>query len=159
MITEKAISVEKKWALPISKLENEHSERELAAWEAGKKEGVSELQRGLNTLMKTNLDVAWAITSDLIKVIKKKKVKRPLVKLRINNFDSFDILVLIPEDIFHSDESDSIYSAITKIENDCVDLNIHFSLIGENVNTDIELMDLEGFTYNYLYNEPRSRKS
>jgi hypothetical protein len=156
---EKSASVDNKWEIPVSKIENERSDREIAAWEEGKRDGLTEYQRGLNLLMKANLNIAYSITSKLIDVVKRKRIVKPEVKLRINSFDCFDIILLIPEDIFHSEKSDSIYSEITKLEKDCGDLNLHFSLIGFSQNTDYGLINLEGFTYNYVYNEPRTRKS
>lgn len=157
MNLEKTSSIVEKWALPVSKEENIKSDREIAAWEEGKKDGITELQRGLNTLLKTNMSMAWTLASSLIDSVKEKEIIKPAIKLRVNTFDCFDILVLIPENILHSDDSDSIYSLISELEqiNPDSDMKIHFSLIGVNENTDQGLMEVEGFTYNYVYkNEP-----
>lgn len=145
----------KNWTITPSQSpkDNLHtSDKLIEAYELGVQIGISKNDKLIYDKLISNLNNAGDITGKLINHLKKINFNPQSAHLRINSFDDFTVLLVLPEENFLSDQIYSVYNHITNIEEESREdfFNITFSISDFQTEFNESLASTEGFHLTFL---------
>lgn len=92
------------------------SDHVIDAYLTGKKEALEQTERLIFDKLKSNINNSGSHTNEILKYLKKEKFNPIGAYLKINSWDDFSILLILPENEFLSDNIYSVYDYLTKLE-------------------------------------------
>ncbi len=92
------------------------SDHVIDAYLTGKKEALEQTEKLIIEKLKTNINNSGSHTNEILKHLKKQKFNPIGAYLKINSWDDFSILLILPENEFLSDKIYSVYNYLTELE-------------------------------------------
>ena len=92
------------------------SDHVIDAYLTGKNEALEQTEKLIIDKLKTNINNSVSHTNEILKHLKKQKFNPIGAYLKINSWDDFSILLILPENEFLSDKIFSIYDYLTNLE-------------------------------------------
>jgi hypothetical protein len=105
------------WELTSPKDKLFSSDHVIDAYLKGKNDGLEQQQRLIIEKLVSNINKAGKDTTDILSFLKKKKLNPISAYLRINSWDDFSILVILPQEEFLDKKMLSVYDYISELEN------------------------------------------
>ncbi|MCZ2129327.1 MAG: hypothetical protein LC109_03570 [Bacteroidia bacterium] len=105
------------WELTSPKDKLFSSDHVIDAYLKGKNDGLEQQQRLIIEKLVSNINKAGKDTTDILSFLKKKKLNPISAYLRINSWDDFSILVILPQEEFLDKRMLSVYDYISELEN------------------------------------------
>lgn len=105
------------WELTSPKDKLFSSDHVIDAYLKGKNDGLEQQQRLIIEKLVSNINKAGKHTTDILSFLKKKKLNPISAYLRINSWDDFSILVILPQEEFLDKKMLSVYDYISELEN------------------------------------------
>lgn len=84
--------------------------------EVAKKEALEQTEKLIIEKLKANINNSGSHTNEILKHLKKQKFNPIGAYLKINSWDDFSILLILPENEFLSDKIYSVYNYLTELE-------------------------------------------
>jgi len=98
------ISAPANWEFTSPKDKTISSDHVIDAYLKGKKEGLEQAQKLMLDRLTQNINKSGIYTTELLNFLKKKKLNPISAFLKINSWDSFKVLLILPEKEFLSDK-------------------------------------------------------
>ncbi|HSD05778.1 hypothetical protein [Flavobacterium sp.] len=92
------------------------SDHVIDAYLTGKNEALEQTEKLIIDKLKTNINNSGSHTNEILKHLKKQKFNPIGAYLKINSWDDFSILLILPENEFLSDKIFSVYDYLTNLE-------------------------------------------
>lgn len=92
------------------------SDHVIDAYLTGKNEALEQTEKLIVDKLKTNINNSGSYTNEILKYLKKQKFNPIAAYLKINSWDDFSILLILPENEFLSDKIYSVYDYLTNLE-------------------------------------------
>jgi len=112
----------------------------IDAYLKGKNEGLEQQQRLIIEKLVSNIDKSGKYTTEVINFLKKKKLKPIAAFLKINSWDDFETLIIVPEKDFLNEKMLEVYKFISNLESrvseDMYQLEISFCNQDEKIDED-----------------------
>lgn len=105
------------WELTSPKDKLFSSDHVIDAYLKGKNDGLEQQQRLIIEKLVSNITKAGRDTTDILSFLKKKKLNPISAYLRINSWDDFSILIILPQVEFLDKKMLSVYDYISELEN------------------------------------------
>jgi hypothetical protein len=105
------------WELTSPKDKLFSSDHVIDAYLKGKNDGLEQKQRLIIEKLVSNINKAGKDTTDILSFLKKKRLNPISAYLRINSWDDFSILVILPQEEFLDKKMLSVYDYISELEN------------------------------------------
>jgi hypothetical protein len=105
------------WELTSPKDKLFSSDHVIDAYFKGKNDGLEQQQRLIIEKLVSNINKAGKHTTDILFFLKKKKLNPISAYLRINSWDDFSILVILPQEEFLDKKMLNVYDYISELEN------------------------------------------
>jgi hypothetical protein len=105
------------WELTSPKDKLFSSDHVIDAYLKGKNDGLEQQQRLIIEKLVSNINKAGKNTSDILSFLRKKKLNPISAYLRINSWDDFSVLIILPQDEFLDKKMISVYNYISELEN------------------------------------------
>ena len=123
----------------------------IDAYLKGKEEGIKQKGKLILNKLKENAERTTGATGKVFNFLHKKKFNPIAAYLRLNSWDSLDILITIPEKEFISEKLLTVYSFVSRLENELETdfYNITFSFADEEDDFDREHLVSDGFVLRY----------
>lgn len=118
----------------------------INAYHTGKKVGVAQHDAIYKEKFHSNFQQATTLAEKLFSFLTEKHFNPFIAKLRAKNIDIFDVVVIVDENAYYTDEFDSAYELAHQLRQNSISqifsINFYKSL-------DTSLMASDGFTWNY----------
>jgi hypothetical protein len=105
------------WELTSPKDKLFSSDHVIDTYLKGKNDGLEQQQRLIIEKLVSNINKAGKNTSDILSFLRKKKLNPISAYLRINSWDDFSVLIILPQDEFLDKKMISVYNYISELEN------------------------------------------
>jgi hypothetical protein len=139
------------WELTSPKDKLFSSDHVIDAYLKGKNDGLEQQQRLIIEKLVSNINKAGKNTTDILSFLKKKKLSPISAYLRINSWDDFSILVILPQKEFLDKKMLSVYDYISELENKVDEdmYHIQVSVCDTEDNIDENYVRSDGFALKY----------
>lgn len=123
----------------------------IDAYLTGKKEALEQTEKLIVEKLKTNIDASGRYTNDILKNLKANSFNPIGAYLKINSWDSFSILLIIPEEEFLNSKIYSIYNYLTNLENEVNNdfYSLTVSIFDSNNDIDDECIKADGYNFKH----------
>lgn len=92
------------------------SDHVIDAYLTGKNEALEQTEKLIIDKLKTNINNSGSYTNEILEHLRKQKFNPIGAYLKINSWDDFSILLILPENEFLSDKIFSVYDYLTSLE-------------------------------------------
>jgi hypothetical protein len=92
------------------------SDHVIDAYLTGKNETLEQTEKLIIDKLKNNINSAGSHTNEILKYLKKQKFNPIGTYLKINSWDHFSVLLILPESEFLSDKIYAVYDYFTQLE-------------------------------------------
>jgi len=135
------------WELTSPKDKLFSSDHVIDAYLKGKNDGLEQQQRLIIEKLVSNINKAGKDTTNILSFLKKKKLNPISAYLRINSWDDFSILVILPQEEFLGKKILIVYDYISELENKVDEdmYHIQVSLCDSADNIDENYIRSDGF--------------
>lgn len=135
------------WELTSPKDRLFSSDHVIDAYLKGKNDGLEQQQRLIIEKLISNIGKSGKHTSDILSFLRKKKLNPVSAYLRINSWDDFSILIVLPQDEFLDKRMLIVYDYISELENKVAEdmYHIQVSVCDTNNNIDESYIRSDGF--------------
>lgn len=142
------------WELTSPKEKMFSSDHVIDAYLKGKNDGLEQHQRLIFEKLVSNIDKAGKDTSEILTYLKKNKFNPLAAYLRINSWDDFSILIILPEKEFLDKSMLSVYDQISILENKVQEdmYHIQISISDTEDQIDDNYVRSDGFALKHKFN-------
>ena len=123
------------------------SDHVIDAYLTGKNEALEQTEKLIIDKLKTNINNSGSHTNEILKYLKKQKFNPIGAYLKINSWDDFSILLILPENEFLSDKIFSVYDYLTNLEDSVSSefYKLNISIYDTNGEIDDNCIKADGF--------------
>lgn len=142
------------WELTSPKERLFSSDHVIDAYLKGKNDGLEQQQRLIFEKLVSNISKAGKDTSGILAYFRKKKFNPIAAYLRINSWDNFSILIILPQEEFLDKRMLSVYDYISNFENNVEEDMYHFqvSICDTEDHIDENYVHSDGFALKHKVN-------
>ncbi|RPA68439.1 hypothetical protein EF405_12340 [Cyclobacteriaceae bacterium YHN15] len=139
------------WELTAPKEKLFSSDHVIDAYLKGKNHGLEQQQRLILEKLISNINKAGKDTSAILSFLKKKKLNPIAAYLRINSWDDFSILIILPQDEFLDKRMLRVYDFISDLESRVGDdmYNIQVTVCDTEDKIDENYVRSDGFAFKH----------
>lgn len=131
------------------------SDHVIDAYLKGKNDGLEQQQRLVIKKLVSNIDKSGKDTTQILSFFKKEGFNPISAFLRVNSWDDFSILIVLPQEEFLDDKILSVYNFLSKLENKVSEdmYQIQVSICDTEEHIDENYVRSDGFALKYKMNE------
>src|SRR5438094_214896 len=118
MNTINEISAPANWEFTSPKDKLYSSDHVIDAYLKGKSEGLEQAQRLILEKLVSNINKSGKHTTEILEYLRKKKFNPISAYLKINSWDDFSVLIVLPQSEFVDKKIFSVYEFISGLENE-----------------------------------------
>lgn len=143
------------WELTSPKDKLFSSDHVIDAYLKGKNDGLEQQQRLIIEKLVSNINKAGKHTTSILSFLRKKKLNPISAYLRLNSWDDFSILIILPQDEFLDKRILSVYNYISELENEVDEemYHIHVSVCDTEDKIDENYIRSDGFALKHKLNK------
>lgn len=149
------------WELTSPKEKLFSSDQVIDAYLRGKNEGLEQAQKLILEKLNDNIVKSGKHASELLVYMKKRGFNPQAAFLKINSWDDFTVLIILPENEFVDEKIDGVYDYFTEFETLISEklYHMHISICDTVDELDESYIHADGFVLKHVTNEKTTRHS
>jgi hypothetical protein len=143
------------WELTSPREKLFSSDHVIDAYLKGKNDGLEQQQKLIIEKLESNLNKAGKDTAEILAFLSENNLHPSEAYLRINSWDDFSVLIVLPQDEFLDPRMLEVYAHITQLESKVEEAMYHIqvSFCDTEDNIDEHYIRSDGFSLKYKFGE------